>query len=379
MTQYGHMSPAQSPPVMSREFMDRALRFQPSDNPDEATAQTVDIMCGLIERSANDPLLKDAASTALFRYRGGGPLWAVRGIDPFQAGDSSLRAQAFCEAVWWYCKHQLKFVHHSKQIDVWLNERDQLQLLIEPGVLLRFPFRMEGDCAIYTMLICAMLQVLGITWEIVTAAVKPSQPDIFSHVWPRAVLPNGRRLDLDASHGNYPGWSVPLNHRFRVQVWDENGFPMQDFGEQRFNGLHGYQLRRGFGDDSSDTIDFGASSGTVTSGTDLSSTFATYIDPSVVAGAGAGQTPDQLYQALLAGGSLGTDSSTGLQTWAPSGSRLGRVRGAVSILDCLGQLRGCFGEVGYDAGPDQRHPAGHGRFGEWGHSPTVTGLCGPCW
>ncbi len=238
---------------MSREFMDRAVRFQPSSDPDEATAQTVAIMCDLISRSAADPLVKRCAETAVRQYPNGGPLWAMRGVNPF-ALDELHQVQATAEAVWWYAKHQLKFVHHAKQIDVWLNERDQLQLLIEPSVLVRFPFQMQGDCAIYTMLILAMLECLGIQHEIVTAAVDPNQPSIFSHVWPRAVLPNGERFALDASHGTFPGWSVPLNRRYRVKVWDANGIETGDAADRRFNGLHGYSLRKGFGDALDDAI-----------------------------------------------------------------------------------------------------------------------------
>ncbi len=254
---------------MSRAFMDRAVRFKASDDPDEATAQTVDVMVRLIGRSASDPMVKRCADTALRQYAGGGPLWAMRGVNPF-AGDRVDRARAVAESVWWYAKHQLRFVHHATQIDVWLNERDQLQLLIEPSVLVRFPFRMEGDCAIYTMLISAMLECLGVGFEIVTAAVDPSQPNIFSHVWPRAVLPNGARIALDASHGRMPGWSVPLDRRYRVQVWDKQGFPIQDSGEQRFNGLHGYTLRRGFGDAASDAADASALNDAFTGNSDSS-------------------------------------------------------------------------------------------------------------
>jgi hypothetical protein len=106
---------------------------------------------------------------------------------------------------------------------------------------------MEGDCAIYTMMLCAILESLGIQWEIVTAAVDARQPEIFGHVWPRAVLPGGNRESLDASHGRYPGWQVPSYDLHRVWVFNANG---QRVSEQRagFTGLHAYRRRRGFGD-----------------------------------------------------------------------------------------------------------------------------------
>ena len=157
-------------------------------------------------------------------------------------------------ACWWWAKHQLKFVHHSALILVWLNERDQLQLLIEPSVLVRMR-QMRGDCAIYTMLICAFLDCFHVPWEIVTLAVNPSQPTIFGHVFPRVVLPDGRRVALDASHGKYPGWQVPRNHTFRSQAWDQDGEPIPD--TPTFEGLHDYvptpagMWRSGLGQDDS--------------------------------------------------------------------------------------------------------------------------------
>ena len=307
--------------------MDRAVRIQPSADPDQATAQTVDIMTELIHRSAADLLLKDAVLTAVKQYAMGGPLWAMRGINPFEA-DGALRVRAMAEAIWWYAKHQLKFVHHSKQIHVWLNETDQLQLLIEPAVLMRFPFRMEGDCAIYTMLISAMLDILGIEREIVTAAVDPRQPSVFSHVWPRAILPDGSRIALDASHGDYPGWSVPLDHRYRTQAWDANGFPVNDFGEQRFAGLHGYQRRRGLGDDTVDPTaiaDLGDSSTTISDLTGPSwvplasgltnSSDVVDINPGVNLLTGAATLGN-----TNSGGTTSTDPGTGLTVYTPAGS-----------------------------------------------------------
>lgn len=200
-------------------------------NPDNATAETVQVMCEQIRKSSEDPVLRTAARNAVARFRGG-PLYAVNGIDPFKD------AGAIASSAWWWVKHALRFVHHDGLIQVWFNERDQLQLLISPDLLLRMSDP-RGDCAIYTMLVCAMLRAFRIPYELVTAAVDPYQPDIFGHVYARAVLPNGRRLTLDASHGKYPGWEVPPEHTLRKQVWDESGNPIQDAA--RFSGLHAYQ------------------------------------------------------------------------------------------------------------------------------------------
>lgn len=237
---------------MSPEFLRRALRTPASADPDEATAQTVEQMCRQIRTSAQDPLVRRCAQNAVDKFRGG-PLWAIAGIDPFSdaagrnaAVSDATRSQAIAESCWWWAKHNLRFVHHDELIEVLLGEVGQLQLLISPDVLVRMR-RMEGDCAIYTMIVCAMLEVFSIPWEIVTLAVNPREPEIFGHVFARAILSDGRRLSLDASHGTYPGWQVPSRDIQRLQAWDESGSPIADQGA-RFNGLHNYIRRRGFGD-----------------------------------------------------------------------------------------------------------------------------------
>jgi hypothetical protein len=72
------------------------------------------------------------------------------------------------------------------------------------------------------MMICALLECQRIPWEIVTLACSRKQPGIWSHVFPRAAL-GDLRLPLDASHGAYPGWSVPSRDIQRMAVWDSSG------------------------------------------------------------------------------------------------------------------------------------------------------------
>ena len=215
---------------MSPEFLKRAERIQASSDPDTATGQTVAVMSEQIHRSAADPLVMRAAFDAVNQYRGG-PFFAISGGDPFS------QPGAIAESAFWWAKHRIRFVHHSRLILVWLNERDQLQLLIEPAVLVRMR-AMAGDCAIYSMLVCAFLEVFGIPWEVVTLAVDRHQPSIYSHVFARAILPGGQRLNLDASHGLYAGWMVPGRDIFRSQVWNSAGNPVDD--SPSFEGLHDY-------------------------------------------------------------------------------------------------------------------------------------------
>ena len=218
--------------VDSPQFRHRAPRVQLSDDPDTATVQTVQEMCRQIHQAAQDALVQRDALDALRRFRDMGP----------------------AESCFWWCKHFLKFRHHGSMFEAWSPElgdpATKLQLLIAPDVLVRME-RMEGDCAIYTMMLCAMLEALGLQWDIVTAAVDASQPTIFSHVWPRVMLDDGGHESLDASHGSYPGWHVPERDLHRVWVFDSMGSRVAGDGgaRSRFQGLHAYRhgMRRGFG------------------------------------------------------------------------------------------------------------------------------------
>jgi hypothetical protein len=225
--------------VDSAEFRRRAPRVQLSDDPDTATAQTVQEMCRQIHAAASDPLVLAIASYAVRTIRGG-PAWLGSGIPPFS------NARVMAESCWWWCKHYMRFKHHGSMFEVWAPDlgdpRTKLQLLISPDVLVRMN-RMEGDCAIYTMMLGAMLASLGLAWEICTAAVDARQPDIFGHVWLLAVYPDGAREALDASHGRFPGWQVPRYDIHRLKVWGENGREVSSQAGQ-FDGLHAYRPRR---------------------------------------------------------------------------------------------------------------------------------------
>jgi hypothetical protein len=196
-------------------------------------------MCGQIAAASSDPLVKALAFHAVCTIRGG-PLWLNSGILPFKS------ARVMAESCWWWCKHYMRFKHHGSMFEVWSAElgdpRTKLQLLISPDVLVRMA-RLEGDCAIYTMMLAAMLKSLGLHWEICTGAVNGAEPDVFSHVWPRVILEDSGREPLDASHGKYPGWQVPGHDIYRLKVWDESGREVANQA-RRFDGLHAYRPHR---------------------------------------------------------------------------------------------------------------------------------------
>ncbi len=231
---------AGTPPLDSPAFWKQPYKVQASSDPDTATAQTIGIMCQHVRDAARDAGVASTAADAYTRFGTfGGDSNDARQID----------ATAAAAGAWWWCKFYVRFVHHEFIIRERLGESGHLQGLISPEVLIRME-RPEGDCAIFSECVAAFLTALGVPFEFVTVAANPKEPEIFSHVYLYAVMPDGSRLPLDASHGDYPGWQVPSSHVTRRQVWDANGNRVADQGS-RFDGLHNYVMRSGLGDDTS--------------------------------------------------------------------------------------------------------------------------------
>lgn len=252
-------------------------------------------MCELIQESADDSVTQDAARVA---------------IATFGHGAREPREQA--KAVWWFVKHVIRFRLDEPFVREMFGRPDTLEFLISPALMFRSQQR-EGDCDDFTMAICALLECCGIGWEILTVAANPREPGTFSHVYPRAVLPDGSRLPLDASHGKFPGWQVPRAHVSRVQCWNSDGEMVDDAGSNVWDGLHGYAMRRGLGqtcgecteyDDADNCLDYDYSDCTTPTST-----------------GGSGGCPDGLTmlagQCVVPGTTLSTANPTGSS--CPSG------------------------------------------------------------
>ena len=177
-------------PIGSAQFWKQPYKVPAAKDPDAATAQTIGIMCGHVKNAANDELVRLQAERSL----------------GFGMGPDPVRRAAEGALSW--CKCFVGFVHHEFIIRQLLGESGHLQGLIAPEVLVRMDHP-EGDCAIFSECVAAFLTVHGIPYEFVTVAVNPEEPSIFSHVFLYAVLPDGTRFPVDASHGDYPGWQVP--------------------------------------------------------------------------------------------------------------------------------------------------------------------------
>lgn len=210
----------QAPIVVERE--------QAAGDSDGATQQTVERMAKYIRDSSTEPLVIANAQRAL---------------ETFGRGNQDPAAK--CWAVFWFVKHAVKF--KLDESTMWaLGEHDQQDLLISPAVLVRMKHPAE-DCDGFTMAVAAMLKALGVDVVIATVAVDPRDPERWSHVFPCALLPGGVVEPLDASHGAFPGWMVPLDRISRFQAWDLNGRPV-DVKPSRFQGLHNYIRSKGLGD-----------------------------------------------------------------------------------------------------------------------------------
>jgi hypothetical protein len=197
---------------------------------------------------AHDPATQASAADALQRFG--------------NVALSPLRRRAW--SVWWYVKHRMKFVQDEKLLGSMLGEPPQRELMISPAILLRMK-EPQGDCDDFTMLVCALLKCLNVPFEIVTIAADPTAPERWSHVYAVALVEDGQRIPIDASHGKFPGWEVPLEHILRYQAWDEIGEPIEGRAPAVRSQLNGYVprglgarrmfrrlaggLRRGLGDD----------------------------------------------------------------------------------------------------------------------------------
>lgn len=201
---------------------------------DQSTKQTVELMAAHIKDALDDPILQKVASELH---------WSL--------GNTTQTAVAW--SVFWFLKHTMRFVPDEISVFARFGERDQIDYLVAPHVCIRQK-PLQGDCDEFTMLACALLLLNGMGCEIVTVACSPKRPGEWSHVYCRAILPDGRHMPIDATPaGLWPGWEIPAYDIQRKQVWSIDGQPIADAGSARMGmGLHGYQARgRGLGDDTS--------------------------------------------------------------------------------------------------------------------------------
>ena len=247
-----------------------------------STAQTVRAMCQLIRDAVDDPKVWACASDCL-RFEG---FMRAIGLPAPEGAETAA-------AVFWWVKHKVKFVLDEDAVLALYGETDQVDFLMSPSVLLRM-HRPAEDCDGQTMLtcvlLCALMGIRGVGAEIATVKADRQRPGEWTHVYPRAVLPDGRRLSIDTTNGVGPGWEVPAWDVQEKQIWDLNGNPVEDSAPVVRSRMHGYvgrcgmgcAQRRGMGDDSgiSDTV-MSSTDALSTFGPDLTNTGG-YVNPTQV-------------------------------------------------------------------------------------------------
>ena len=313
---------------------------------DLATAQTIQAMCEYIHRAAKDTVVHSTAAYA----------------------ESKMRMFAVGSGCFWWAKHFVKQLPHAQFKALYAGFPQKRQLLVIPEVVVRAT-NPAGDCSTFSMLIAAMLESLGIKWELVTVAVEPSEPTLYSHVFVRAVNFDGTRLTLDGSHGKYPGWEVPRVRQLRRQVWDENGNAIPD-GAPVLSGLGEYRRMPGLGDDGDDIGGTYTDTGSLPGATDTSGASPRTFELPARNHWGNddcryGRRRDHPSGLLLAG-------------WRPNDHRapVELDHGPLAKLRVLAGCGCCHDESGHDARGDQQNPAGDGGRREWADSPAGSGLPG---
>lgn len=189
---------------------------------ERSTAQTVAAMGAHVKDSVRDPEVRRVAAECLRSAR-------------------SHSVPDLARAAWQWCKSNIEFVPDEVQLYQLLGRTGELELLISPAVMVRTRIK-KGDCDCFSMMLCVLLTCLDIRPLIRTFKCDSDSPWRWSHVCAAAALPDGSYLNLDASHGDYPGWTVPRRDVYESQFWDMNGNKVG--GNMR--GLNGYVRESGW-------------------------------------------------------------------------------------------------------------------------------------
>lgn len=169
---------------------------------DEATERTIRLMASFARDAAMDPEVLRCAVVARRLARGCG-------------------VAALALGVWMWLKHSIKF-RRDEATMLRLGLGRHHDFVIDPRLLVRMADPAE-DCDGFATMGAALLRALRVPFYFAAAATEPEDPARWSHTW--LVIPVGSQLvDLDASHGPFFGWGVPLERRFRFALWDPSGW-----------------------------------------------------------------------------------------------------------------------------------------------------------
>ena len=170
------------------------------DDPDGQVRAAIARMGQLIRADACAPMIEERALMALTAGDGDPVLGIWRTIKPllrFRQDSEIARGLKIDDA------------RLGDVVEVFIRPLDQELLIRTQG---------QGfeDCDGFVLYGAALLTALGIKVKLVTVAADPEDASRYSHVYLAAYL-DGRRVPLDFSHGQYPGWEC--QHLGRKREW----------------------------------------------------------------------------------------------------------------------------------------------------------------
>jgi hypothetical protein len=193
----------------------QVTRRNTSDDPDQATAETVALMQAAAIEDSTSPQVWAATQGAL-RFQG-----------------STQRGA--CEAIYQWVASHIHFRSDEPVLARLLGLDDELDLLIRPARLLTMRHPAE-DCDGFTMLCCSMLLAAEVPCEIVTIKADHEDPSRFSHVYCQAFPDQHTVLVMDCSqaaqHGYPCGWEAP-------EYFDRKTWGVMEPEPRQQKGLHG--------------------------------------------------------------------------------------------------------------------------------------------
>jgi hypothetical protein len=173
---------------------------------DAGTSATIAAMRQLIDEGKKDPVVYELARMILRRAR-------VRAFDV--AGE----ARAIYESV----RRNLRFTRDIRGKETLHSARELVRLRM-------------GDCDDFTILMCSLLESIGLRTQIKTVANDERNPETFTHVFPEVFL-GGKWVAVDAAR-RQPAFGKAPRFSFRTRVWDTQSPEFMDVAG--LNGLRGY-------------------------------------------------------------------------------------------------------------------------------------------
>lgn len=172
---------------LERRLPLQAVTVQIPDG-DAGTIATIAAMRTLIEEGKKDPTVYELARDILRRAR-------------IRAFDFAGEARAIYNAV----RRNMRFTRDIRGKETLHTARELVRLRM-------------GDCDDFTVLMCSLLESVGLGTQIKTVANNERDPDTFTHVFPEVFI-NGRWVAVDAAR-RQPAFGKAPRVSFRTRVWD---------------------------------------------------------------------------------------------------------------------------------------------------------------